>query len=135
MTGRLLNEQEVLILLQQEISRSNQCAWARRARVNRTHLNKVLHGARPLGLSIVRALNLRQVIAQGATKREIRARLRRAIKQAGSISAWSRQTGIDRSLVSRVVNGRRKPSPPFLRALNIKQETLYVCQRPQQLVP
>jgi hypothetical protein len=36
-------------------------AWARRHRVDRTVLSKVLHGHCPVTLSIVTALNLRRV--------------------------------------------------------------------------
>jgi hypothetical protein len=64
-----------------------------------------------------------------ASEKEPLTRLRHAVQQAGSISEWSRQNGIDRSTVSLVVNGNRAPSLPFFHALQLRGEVVYVAKR------
>jgi DNA-binding transcriptional regulator YdaS (Cro superfamily) len=129
MTKRLLSEGKVLRLLRQKVERSSQMGWARRMGLSRTYLNKVLHGRKPLPQSIAEALGLRKIVKCAASENKARALLLRAVERAGSISAWSRHTGIDRSVVSLVVNGKRSFSPPFFRALRIKRITGYVQQK------
>jgi DNA-binding phage protein len=54
-----LDEQSVLDLLHTEVRRAGgQTAWSKKTGVNRSHLNKVLKGRKPLGGKIVRVLEL-----------------------------------------------------------------------------
>jgi DNA-binding transcriptional regulator YdaS (Cro superfamily) len=126
MAKQLLTEEDVLRLLRNEIRRSGgQYAWARRTALNGTYLNRVLHGTKSLTPSIAKALGLRRIVVCSASEKEIRARLQREAREAGSIAALSRRLGINRTTMSMVVHRRRSPSPPFFRALNVKKETLY----------
>jgi DNA-binding phage protein len=55
----------VLRLLQREIDRSGgQTAWAKKAGIDRTHINKVLHGSREPGNRILEVLKLEKVYRQ-----------------------------------------------------------------------
>jgi transcriptional regulator with XRE-family HTH domain len=127
MTKRLFNKRDVVRLLRQEVGESrNQSAWARRTKVDRPALNRVLRGHRAPSPRILQVLRLNKIVVCSASNYDVRSLLHRAIKQAGSVSAWSRRTGIDRSLISRVLNGKRPPTPSFFRALKIKRKTLYV---------
>jgi DNA-binding phage protein len=130
MTKRHLNVQDVLRLIEREVQQAGgQSAWARRTGVNRTYLNKLLQGRRQPGLQIPRALGLKKVVtcAEPVGKDFLRL-LRKAVDEAGGISAWSRQTGIDRSVTSLVINGKRAPSSPLFRALKLRKITLYVTE-------
>jgi DNA-binding phage protein len=54
-----LDEQSVLDLLHTAVRRAGgQTAWSKKTGVNRSHLNKVLKGRKPLGGKIVRVLEL-----------------------------------------------------------------------------
>jgi DNA-binding phage protein len=71
---KLLDEKDVLRLLREDVDKAGgQSAWARRSGIERTHLNRVLKGKRPLSPTIVQALKLKRVVAyerkQGATDR------------------------------------------------------------------
>jgi DNA-binding phage protein len=121
MTKQVLSDQDVLHLLRNEIRQcGSQMEWARRAGVNRVNLNKILRGHRPVSPNFVKALGLKQ------RRTDLLKQLRRAIKQARSISALARLTGIDRTHISRVVNGKQPPSEPFFHALKIARTTFYV---------
>jgi hypothetical protein len=50
--------------------------------------------------------------------------LRQRVADAGGQSSWSRKTGIHRSLVNRVSQGRLPPTGAMLKALQL--ETVYV---------
>jgi plasmid maintenance system antidote protein VapI len=59
---RLLDDKEVVRLLRLKVERAGgQKAWAKKARINRTMVNKVINGQRPLTPGIIRALRLRKV--------------------------------------------------------------------------
>jgi hypothetical protein len=63
-TKHLLDENDVLRLLHEDVNRvGGQSAWARRSGIDRTHLNRVLKGQRPLSLNIAQALKLKKVVA------------------------------------------------------------------------
>jgi DNA-binding phage protein len=58
----ILEEEEILQMLRSDSEEAGgQTAWARKHRVDRTVLNKVLHRHYSVTLSIVKALNLRRV--------------------------------------------------------------------------
>jgi hypothetical protein len=58
----VLDDEAVIRVLRAEVKKAGgQGAWARRERVNRTMLNKVLNGRKPMPPSISEALKLRKV--------------------------------------------------------------------------
>jgi DNA-binding phage protein len=57
-----LDDEAVIRLLRSEVEKAGgQSEWARRERVNRTMLNKVLNGRKLIPPSIIKALKLRTV--------------------------------------------------------------------------
>jgi hypothetical protein len=59
---RVLDDKAVIRLLRAEVKKAGgQGAWARRKRVNRTLLNKVLNDRKLMPPSIIKALRLRSV--------------------------------------------------------------------------
>jgi DNA-binding phage protein len=55
----MLDDQDIVPLLRAEVARAGgQSSWARRERIDRTLLNRVLHGRRPPTEQIIRALKL-----------------------------------------------------------------------------
>jgi DNA-binding phage protein len=62
--GDILEREDVLRLLRSEVARAGgQVQWAKKAGLNRTHVNKILQGAKPLSKSAIKALKLRVVFA------------------------------------------------------------------------
>ena len=60
---RVLTESDILKLLRAEVAAAgSQLAWAKKSRISRPQLNKVLREDRPPSANIVRALGLRFVI-------------------------------------------------------------------------
>jgi hypothetical protein len=56
---RMLDDQDVVRLLRSEVERAGgQSSWARRERIDRTLLNRVLCGRKPPTGAIIRALKL-----------------------------------------------------------------------------
>ena len=51
--------------------------------------------------------------------------LHRRIAQAGSMAAFSRESGIPKSNLSEMVNGSRGPSPALLKALGLEKIIVY----------
>jgi DNA-binding phage protein len=130
MTKRHLDLQDVLRLIEREVQQAGgQAQWARRTGINRSILNKVLQGRRPPSPRIIKVLKLKKVVTgTGPEGNDLLRLLRRAVERAGSISAWSRRTGIDRTSISRVIHGKIAPSLQFFRALKLKKITAYVAQ-------
>jgi hypothetical protein len=65
--GQFLEHEDVMRLLRSEIERAGgQSAWAKMVGVNRTNLNKHLHGKYPLNRKIIEALKLRVVFTPSA---------------------------------------------------------------------
>jgi DNA-binding phage protein len=50
--------------------------------------------------------------------------LRQQVAKAGGQSNWSRKTGVNRSVINRVIQGRQRPTKVLLRVLQL--ETVYV---------
>jgi DNA-binding phage protein len=70
-TMRLLDRNDVIRLLRTEVMRAgNQSTWAKAAGVNRSTVNKVLQGWTAPTAHIIRALNLRKVVAFRKTLEE-----------------------------------------------------------------
>jgi hypothetical protein len=61
---QFLEHEDVIRLLRAAVERAGgQMPWAKMVGVDRSHLNKILQGVKPLGISIINALNLRVVFA------------------------------------------------------------------------
>jgi DNA-binding phage protein len=128
------NVQDVIELIRGEIERvGGQSEWSRQTGIQRSLINRVLNGQRMPPSQLCRILGLEWVIvrhiAQGAcqaeavlvSQREFHLILREEIERAGSIIAWSRQMGINRSHLSSVLHKRRPPDRNLLAALNLAQ--------------
>jgi DNA-binding phage protein len=62
------------------------------------------------GLGQMRILDLDDVI-----------RLRRSeVSRAGGQAAWAKETGVDRVLVNRILNGQRPPTKKIISALKLR---------------
>ena len=130
-----LRVRDVLILLRRDIDRAGgQSEWSRQTGISRTYINRVLKGRKPPGPSICRALGLERAVLRDVAKRvdstkpvdldEIRLILQEEIKKAGSVSAWCRQVGLDRSNLSQVLHKRRTLGNKILAALKLSNVLL-----------
>ena len=128
------NIQDVIELLRRETDRvGGQSEWARQTGIQRPLINRVLNGRRLPPLQLCRALGLEWVIVRhvaqkgGETKsviisnRDVLLMLRKEIENAGSITACSRQMGVDRSNLSSVLHKRRRPDKKILAVLNLSE--------------
>jgi DNA-binding transcriptional regulator YdaS (Cro superfamily) len=126
---------DVLILLRRDIDRAGgQSEWSRQTGICRTYINRVLNRRKPPGPSICRALGLKKAVLRdvaekaGSTKpvdlEEIPRILQEEIKRAGSISAWCRQMGLNRSYVSQVLHKRKRFGNKILTALKLSNVVL-----------
>jgi hypothetical protein len=60
---RILEQKDIVQLLWKEVEKAgSQTAWAKKNRIDRPNLNKVLNGARAPTEDIIRALRLRTVV-------------------------------------------------------------------------
>jgi hypothetical protein len=60
----MIDNKGIIRLLRSEVKRAGgQCLWARRERIDRTMLNRVLNGQKPPTKAIIRALKLCNVYA------------------------------------------------------------------------
>ena len=67
--GPVLEPEDVLRLLRSEIERAGgQRPWAKSMGLDRPNVNRVLHGLRPLNMSIIKALKLRVVFVPEGSK-------------------------------------------------------------------
>lgn len=57
-------------------------------------------------------------------EQEIREMLRKAIKDAGTLSEFARKTGISKQHISHVANAIRKPSPAILTVLGLRRREI-----------
>jgi hypothetical protein len=132
-----LHVQDLLRLLRHEIDRvGGQSEWARQTGICRTYINKVLNGRKLPGPSICRALGLERAVFRDAPEmmdstksvdvEKVPLILREEIEKAGSISAWCRQVGLDRSNRSAVLHNRRGLGNKILAALKLSNVLLDV---------
>jgi DNA-binding phage protein len=120
---------EVLALLQQAVRNAGgQSEWARIAAVDRTILNQVLRRRRRLTKPIVAALGL-QVI-ESPTAAEVVKHLLGEVEKAGSQTECARRTGLNRSYLTHVLNGRR-PGGDILKAFNLTKTVRYILKAEQ----
>jgi DNA-binding transcriptional regulator YdaS (Cro superfamily) len=124
----VLDDKEVIQLLRSEVKKAGgQSAWSRRERVNRTSLNLVINGRLAIPPSIIRALNLRAVSQYNAcpiSSHEILNLLRSEVEKAGSQFDWAQREGINRTMLNKVINGRKTITPSIKEALKVR--TVYL---------
>ncbi len=122
--GDLLDEETVLGQLAEKIANAGgQAEWARQTGVDRSTLNQVLRGRRPITKQIINALGLRKVTLP--SEKELVKRLRAEVARAGSHAEYARRVGLDRTYLTHVLNGRR-PGAEISKALNIATVVRYV---------
>jgi DNA-binding transcriptional regulator YdaS (Cro superfamily) len=130
-----LHVRDVLILLRRDIDRvGGQSEWSRQTGICRTYVNRVLNRRSPPGPSICRALGLKKAVLRDVAEmvdstkpvdlEEIPLILHEEIKRAGSISAWCRQMGLDRSYVSQVLHRRKGVGNKIKTALKLSNVVL-----------
>jgi hypothetical protein len=62
---RVLEPKEIVLLLLAEVKKAGgQEAWAKRAGIERTMVNKVIHQKRPVSKKMIKALGLRVVVVK-----------------------------------------------------------------------
>ena len=52
--------------------------------------------------------------------------LRRAVKLAGSMSAYAREIGVTRQYIHAVLSGKQQPGPAIREALGYEVETMWI---------
>jgi len=125
MPSRSLNLVQVQSLLRADVAMAGgQSEWSRRTGLNRTYLNKVLRGKKPIGQRISGAVGLRKVPSR--TEIEVLQLLHREILKAGSQAEWARRSGVNRTYLNKVISGRKSPGPAILNALKIEEMNVYV---------
>ena len=122
----LLTMAKINKVLRREITQAGgPSQWAHRTGVSRVHTSRVLHGHRQPGPKMIRALGLEEV---GQSKDVLRI-LNDEIDKVGGQSEWARRTGVNRTTLNCVINGRIKPSLTIFRALQI--ERVFALSGPQ----
>jgi DNA-binding phage protein len=120
-----INEDQVVRMLRAEVKQAGgQSDWARRNKVDRTVLNRVLSGQRQMPPSMRKRLKIARTYVRDARpidEKEAMALLRSEIERAGGPSAWSRKTGIHRTVVSKVLNRRKAITKSVLAALKLER--------------
>jgi DNA-binding transcriptional regulator YdaS (Cro superfamily) len=61
--------------------------------------------------------------------------IERQVQQAGGQSAWARRTGVNRTNLNKLPQGRRPPSPQFIKALGLKKVVTCASPGDNDLVP
>jgi hypothetical protein len=128
---------DVLELLRREIDRvGGQSEWARQTGIDRSLINRVLNARRLPTSQLCRALGLEWVVVRHAvrgddepessivSKRDVLRILSEQIKNAGSIAAWCKLVGEERTYVSSVLHNRKSPSKKILAGLNLSEQLL-----------
>jgi DNA-binding transcriptional regulator YdaS (Cro superfamily) len=115
---RVFDDDEVLRMLTTAVEREGgQSAFARRHSLDRSNLNLVLSGKRPMTDSVVRPLGLCRlyVAAEGQTLRMLRS----AVEREGGQSAFARRHSLDRSNLNLVLSGKRPVTDAVARPLGL----------------
>jgi hypothetical protein len=121
-------------LLRAEIDRvGGQSEWARQTGIQRSLISRVLNGQRLPPSRLCRALGLEWVIVRDVAEtgdqtkltiisnRDVLLILKKEIRRVGSIIAWSRQMGVERSHLSSVLHKRRAADKKILAALKLSE--------------
>jgi DNA-binding transcriptional regulator YdaS (Cro superfamily) len=124
-TSRSLNLAQVRQRLRRDVEvAGSQSEWSRRTGVPRSYLNKVLRGHKPVGPRIIQALGFKKV--RLPIEEELLQFLRREIEKAGSQAEWARRYAVDRTLLNKVIGGRKRAGPTILHALKMQEVIVYV---------
>jgi DNA-binding phage protein len=123
---RVLEPREIVQLLRAAVEKTgSQEAWAKRAGIDRTLVNKVLRGKKRPTKNMIRALGLRSALFSAHDSRvleaeEVRRLLRTQVAQAGSLAAWGRDIGAPRPEISKALWGKRPPNKQMMDALGLR---------------
>ena len=129
--GRSFDDADVLELLSSRVkSAGSQRAFSKQTGIERTYLNQVLKGKKGIGPSIMDALNLRTVYT--SVQRQGRADaplldhddllklLHSRVRSWGAQEAFAKQTGVDRTTISKMLNAERPVSRRIVAALGLR---------------
>ncbi len=126
-SGHLLDDEAVLRLLEEEVkSAGGQMQWARPNRCPSVHNQSDSTRRQRLTQQIISALGLRRVLLP--SKNDLVKRLREEVAKAGSQSEFARRTGLDRTYLTHVLNGRN-PGNEIAKALNVTRVVRYAPER------
>jgi DNA-binding phage protein len=129
---RILEPKEIVQLLRAEVKKAgSQTAWAKRVGIERSFVNFVLHGRKQPTEKIILALGLRRVLRQRVDIQKLRPTkepdvedvlrlLRAEVQRTGSITAFAKIAGVDRTTVHRVLRGQLPPSRKIVHALGLR---------------
>ena len=126
-SGHLLDDEAVLCLLEGEVKGAGgQTEWARQTGVDRSTLNQILRRRRCLTKQIIDALELRRVMLP--SKNDLVKRLSEEVARAGSHTEYARRTGLDRTYLTHVLNGRN-PGAEIFKALEVTRVVRYAPKK------
>jgi DNA-binding phage protein len=129
---RALDNNDIVHMLRTEVKKTgSQMAWAKKVGIDRAFINKVLHGRQQPTERIILALGLRRVPRQRVDIQKLRPTkeldvedvlrlLRAEVQRTGSITAFAKIAGVDRTTVHRVLRGQMPPSPKIVHALGLR---------------
>jgi DNA-binding transcriptional regulator YdaS (Cro superfamily) len=115
---RVFDEREVLRMLRAAVEHEgSQMAFAKRHGLNRSNLNLVLSGKRPVTDSVARPLGLCRLYV--ADEDEVLRMLRAAVEREGGQSVFARRHGLDRSNLNLVLSSKRPVTDAVVRPLGL----------------
>jgi DNA-binding phage protein len=131
---RVLEPREIVQLLRAEVKKAgSQGTWAKRAGIDRSFVNKIIHGRKQPTKNMILALGLRIVVLRDADIQKLRPTkklefdvkdvvklLHEEVRRAGSAAAFAKIAGVDRATVNRVLHGLLPPSPKIVHALGLR---------------
>ena len=123
---RVLEPKDIVTLLRSEVQKAGSItAWANNASISRANVSAALHHKRAIPKRLIRALGLRRAASLTDASRLLEARdirrlLRTEVAEAGGQSAWARKKGIQRSILNKVMQGKRPPTQKMIDALGLR---------------
>jgi DNA-binding phage protein len=124
---RVLDNNDIVRMLSAEVRKAgSQEVWAKRAGIDRAFVSNVLHSRRQPTEKLIRALGLRRVLRQKLRlNKELNVEdvirlLRAEVQRAGSITAFAKIAGVDRTTVHRILRGQMPPSPKIVHTLGLR---------------
>jgi hypothetical protein len=121
-----MRPKDIATLFRAEVQKTGSIgSWAKKASVQRADVSRVLHNRKQLSKKMLRALGLRKALSSTTDSRVLETReisrlVQIQVAQAGSQSAWARDTGIQRSEINRVLLGKRPPNKQMMCALGLR---------------
>jgi hypothetical protein len=125
-----LKDKDILRLLRKDVAKAgSQLAWSQKHGYDRTVLNVILSGGRPVLPKVCELLNLRTAYVRDIRQDDLAVLededvlnlLRADIARVGGQSAWARIHEHERSHVNRVLAGKKPITPEILRRLGLKR--------------